>query len=83
MSHSMMMIMGGLILLTIMVSLQRSGRAAGAMRFIPVWLVISIVNMVVGVYYAGYSWREEFMVLLMIFGIPAAIAFVVARVVKS
>lgn len=82
MSHSMMMILGGLILLTIMVSLQKGGRAAGAMRFIPVWLAISIANMIVGVLYAGYSWNAEFMVLLMVFGIPAAIAFVVARVVR-
>ena len=46
-------------------------------------LVISVANMIVGVVYAGYSWNEEFMVLLMVFGIPAAIAFVVARIVRT
>lgn len=83
MSHSMMMILGGLILLVIMVSLQKGGRAKGALRFIPIWLAISVANMIVGVLYAGYSWNEEFTVLLMVFGIPAVVAFVVSRVVKS
>lgn len=83
MSHSMMMILGGLILLTIMVSLQKGGRARGALRFIPIWLAISVANMIVGVLYAGYSWNEEFMVLLMVFGIPAVIAFAIAKIVKS
>lgn len=83
MSHSMMMILGGLILLVIMVSLQKGGRAKGSLRFIPIWLAISVANMVVGVLYAGYSWGEEFTVLLMVFGIPAVIAFAVSRVVKG
>lgn len=83
MSHSMMMILGGLILLTIMVSLQKGGRAKGALRFIPLWLLISVANMIVGVLYAGYSWNAEFTVLLMVFGIPAIVAFAVSRVVKG
>lgn len=83
MPHSLMMILCGLILLTIMVSLQKGGRAKGAMRFIPIWLAVSVGNMLVGVYQAGYSWNEELRVLLLVFGVPAAIAFLVARILRS
>jgi hypothetical protein len=48
--------------------------ATGAKLFIPVWLVIALVNMWVGVTKAGYSVKEELPILLIVFAIPAVIA---------
>jgi hypothetical protein len=42
--------------------------------FIPLWLVIALVNMWIGVARAGYSVAEEFPIFLVIFIIPAAVA---------
>ena len=38
------------------------------------WLVVSLVNMWVGVTKAGYSVREEFPILLIVFLVPALLA---------
>ena len=48
--------------------------APAARMFIPVWLLVSLVNMWVGVTKAGYSVREELPILVLVFAIPAAIA---------
>ena len=45
-----------------------------AKLFLPVWLLIAIANMWVGVARAGYSVREEFPILLLVFAIPACLA---------
>ena len=42
--------------------------------FIPVWLVLALVNMWIGVSRAGYSVGEEFPIFLVIFAIPAIVA---------
>ena len=42
--------------------------------FIVVWLAITAANMWVGVAKAGYSATEELPILLLLFGVPAAIA---------
>ena len=42
--------------------------------FIPVWLIVALLNMWIGVSRAGYSVREEFPILLVIFAIPAVVA---------
>lgn len=83
MPHSVMMILGGFVLLALMVWAKKEERSNNALRFLPMWLAISIVNMLVGIYWAGYSWREELMVLLVIFGVPAAAALIVARLTRS
>lgn len=46
--------------------------------FIPVWLVVSLVNMWVGVTKAGYSVRDEFPILSIVFLVPAAVASLAA-----
>jgi hypothetical protein len=46
--------------------------AVGA--FVAVWLLITTVNLWVGVSKAGYSVAEEFPILILLFGIPAAVA---------
>lgn len=48
--------------------------AAGAKFFIPVWLVVTLVNMWVGVTKAGYTVAQELPILLIVFAVPAALA---------
>lgn len=48
----------------------------GGKWFIPTWLVISLVNMWVGVTHAGYSVQDELPILLVVFAVPAALAAV-------
>jgi len=42
--------------------------------FIPVWGVVAIINMCIGVFKAGYSAREELPILLIVAAIPVCIA---------
>jgi hypothetical protein len=43
--------------------------------FVLLWLVLAVANMWVGVAKAGYSFSEELPVMLLIFVVPAAVAF--------
>lgn len=57
-----------------------AGMALAVKTFVPVWLLVAIANLWVGVSHAGYSVREEFPILLIVFLVPAALAaFVVWR----
>ncbi|MCO5074488.1 hypothetical protein [Chelatococcus sp. HY11] len=75
-----MVIGGGLVLLALFLLFgwlwggngQALEKAAG--MFIPAWLLMSLINMWVGVTRAGYSVREELPILLVVFAIPAAVA---------
>lgn len=51
-----------------------ASRALGAKVFLPLWLAGSLANLWVGITRAGYSWKEEAPVFLVVFGIPAAVA---------
>lgn len=42
--------------------------------FIPLWLVVSLINLVVGVTRAGYTVLEETPILFVVFGVPMAVA---------
>ena len=44
--------------------------------FVILWLAISGTNMWIGVAKAGYSVAEELPILLLIFGVPAAVAII-------
>jgi hypothetical protein len=44
--------------------------------FVALWLVIAGANMWVGVVRAGYSVTEELPILLLIFGLPSAVAII-------
>ena len=48
--------------------------ALAAKVFIPVWLVVAIANLWVGVTHAGYTMREELPILGIVFVAPAAVA---------
>jgi len=78
--HMLMVIGGGVILMGVLLLFGKlwggdaAGMALAARVFIPVWLLVAIANLWVGVSHAGYSVREELPILLVVFLIPAAIA---------
>ncbi len=78
--HMLMVIGGGVILMGVFLLFGKlwggdaAGMALAARVFIPVWLLVAIANLWVGVSHAGYSVREELPILLVVFLIPAAIA---------
>lgn len=86
MSHTLKVIAGGLLLLGLFVLAGRflgagaplSGMATAARWFIPAWLIGAGINMWVGVTRAGYSVTEEAPIFLLVFGVPAAVALLVA-----
>lgn len=81
--HVFITILGGLLLLGVFLLFGRQwtvgasliGPAATA--FIPVWLVVAIVNLWVGVTQAGYPLRAELPILLVVFAVPAVLAGVI------
>lgn len=83
MSHTMMVVLGGLAMLAAMIAIGRPSRAQAARRFIPLWAVLSLANMLVGVFRAGYGWTEEAGVLVIVFGLPAAVALLASRRFKA
>lgn len=46
--------------------------------FVPLWFVIAAVNMWIGVTQAGYSFGEELPIFLLLFGLPSAVAALIA-----
>lgn len=80
--HMAMVIGGGAVLLGVFLLFGKlwggdaAALAVAAKAFIPVWLVVSLVNMWVGVTHAGYSVREELPILAIVFVVPAALAAV-------
>jgi hypothetical protein len=88
--HVVMVIAGGLVLLGLFVlfgwlwGANAAGMALAAKAFMPAWLLVAAVNMWVGVAHAGYSAREEFPILLLVFAVPAVVAgFAVWRLSPS
>lgn len=82
--HVLMVVAGGLILLGVFVlfgwlwGANAAGMALAAKVFLPAWLLITAVNMWVGVAHAGYSAREELPILLLVFAVPALAAGIAA-----
>ncbi|MNL14007.1 hypothetical protein D3C87_1349330 [compost metagenome] len=78
--HMLMVIAGGAVLLGVFLLFGKlwgsdaAALALAAKAFIPLWLIIAIVNLWVGVSHAGYSVREELPILLIVFAVPAALA---------
>ena len=50
-----------------------------ALVFIGLWFVAAAVNMIIGVTRAGYGLLEELPIFLLIFCVPAAVAFFMQR----
>ncbi len=78
--HVALVITAGLISLIVFIMFgwlwgaSTSGMALAAKAFVPVWLVVAVINLWVGVHHAGYSVREELPILLLVFAAPAIVA---------
>ena len=82
--HMLNVTVAGLALLFVFVLVARlanrsSGGAGGARVFIWVWLVLALANGLVGVLRAGISPLVEIGVFVVVFGVPAAIAWFAAK----
>lgn len=80
MMHMLLVMIGGVVLLGLFLLFGHlwggalSDLALASKIFIPVWLAVAIANMWIGVAKAGYSVREEFPILLLVFSAPVAVA---------
>ena len=81
MSHTMIMLLAGLALL-LLLRLTIKDAARATRLFLGAWLVVSICNLLVGVFHAGYGWAEEALIALLVFGIPAVVAFAGRRLLR-
>lgn len=78
--HVVLTILGGVLLLGVFLLFGRQWGASApavvlaAKAFIPVWLMMAVTNMLVGVYHAGYSYRAELPILGVVFIAPVALA---------
>jgi hypothetical protein len=82
--HIALVMVGGIVQLGVFILfgwLWGSNAAAMALAakiFVPVWLVVTAVNMWVGVAHAGYSVKAEAPILVVNFLVPAVVAAVAA-----
>ena len=77
--RTLLIILFGLVLLGIALFAgarigETSRMTTAALVFIPVWLLVALANMWMGVARAGYSISEEFPIFLLIFAVPAVAA---------
>jgi len=80
--HTLILVVGGLVALGIFVlAAVLLGRtvADGARIFVWPWLAVSLINMFLGVYWANIPYSAEIPILVVVFGVPAAVAWLVAR----
>ena len=86
--HTIVVMGGGFILLGAMMLVARwltKGQkpGAGALVFLPVWLVFTLVNLWIGVTKAGYPLIEEAVIAVIVFGVPAALALVMRALMRA
>lgn len=87
--HTLRMTITGLVVLAVFVlaawlwNRSQGKRIDGAWIFIWVWLAAALINLLVGVFAAGISLATEILVLLVVFGIPAAAAWYLSRRFRS
>lgn len=79
--HTLMVVVGGLLLLAICLYAGKalngpSGLSRGALVFIPLWLGATGFNLWVGVTRAGYTVAEELPIFGLLFGSLAVVALV-------
>ena len=78
--HMAMVIGGGFVLLGLFMLFGKLWGGTtpdivlAAKLFVPIWLIVSVANLWVGVTKAGYSVREELPILLVVFAVPAVAA---------
>jgi len=88
--HTLRLTVIGLVLLSVFVFVaaqinQRKNQLAvdGAWIFIWLWLAVAAINFCVGVFVAGYSVATESAVHLVVFGLPAGIAWYLSGKFRS
>ena len=88
--HTLRLTVMGLILLSVFVFVaaqlnNRKGSKTvdGALWFLSVWLVVSVLNFCVGVFVAGYSVLTETAVHVIVFGLPAGVAWYLSRRLRA
>jgi hypothetical protein len=80
----LLVIIGGALLLGVFALFGKlwggdvAGIGSAAKIFVPVWSVVALVNMWVGVTKAGYTVAQELPILLIVFAVPAALAAILA-----
>ena len=78
--RTLIIILGGIVLWAVSLGaaslLGRSTRTA-TIAFVAIWCVIAAGNMWVGVFRAGYSFRDELPIFLLIFLLPGIVALLV------
>jgi hypothetical protein len=79
--HTIIVTLIGLALLGFFVGFAKAKDTA-ARRFIAVWLVLCIGHLTYGVVVAGYGLLTELGVHAVVFGVPAALAFTLSRVLR-
>jgi hypothetical protein len=79
--HTLMLLIAGFVLLFFCQLVARAFGGAGLapiakalLVFVPLWFIVSAVNMWIGINYAGYSFTDELLVFLPVFGIPVIAA---------
>ena len=79
--HTLMVLVGGFVLLFFCQLVARVFAGAGInplakaeLLFIPLWFVITAINMWVGINHAGYTFMQELPIFLLVFGIPVVAA---------
>ena len=84
--HTLTIVSGGLILLGLCLIAGRVvtgsvvAGAGGAVKvFIPIWLLVALGNMWLGVTRAGYTVAQESPIFLVVFLIPAIVAWLTRR----
>ena len=80
-----LIILGGFVVWGIFVAAARTlgnstrGIGPATIAFVVVWFLVAAVNMYFGVARAGYAFREELPIFLVILLVPAVVAFVAQR----
>ena len=84
--HTLQMVVGGLAALGVfMLAAVLLGRKAadGARIFILPWLAASVINLAIGVYWAGVPLSTEIPIFALVFGVPGAIAWYLSRWLRN
>jgi len=55
----------------------------GSYWFIALWLIFCVVDFYIGVFRAGYSAKDEFVIHLIVFGVPAVAAWFLPRLTSN
>ncbi len=84
MSHTTQVILTGFAVLAVFlaiggISKGKAGLAKAARWFIPCWFIGAAINLTIGIVRAGYTFAEEAPIFLIVFGVPAVVAFLLSK----